>query len=297
MWKYKVIIVLTFLSAFFMVRTLNKLSSFQALQEASLHQLHKNVGSSSSSISDGNGWSSIYVYHGNDEFEEDRTTSQFVIGSQVKQDRIILALTEKIDSATAKNEPHFFVDLAANDAELLSNTLLLEENGWKGICIEPNPIYWYHLAKRKCAVAGAFVGGVEDMVPVNVKLDNGVYGGIIGKDLDNKQASGKIEKRYTVSLLTVFDKFHVPHTIDYLSLDVEGAESLVMEDFPFADYQFKLMTVERPKADLKVLLNEHGYIYVMDLSSWGETLWVNNKTIAEAGIQLDEIKTIVHEIK
>jgi hypothetical protein len=73
---------------------------------------------------------------------------------------------------------------------------------------------------------------------------------------------------------------------------VEGAESLVMKD-----YQFQLMTVGHPKDDLHVQLNEYGYMYVMDLTRWGETWWVNNRTIAEAEIQLDEIKTIVHEIK
>ncbi len=57
------------------------------------------------------------------------------------------------------------------------------------------------------------------------------------------------------------------------------------------------MTVGHPKDDLHVQLNEYGYMYVMDLTRWGETWWVNNRTIAEAEIQLDEIKTIVHEIK
>eukprot|EP00590_Aulacoseira_subarctica_P010022 CAMPEP_0172421200 /NCGR_PEP_ID=MMETSP1064-20121228/7474_1 /TAXON_ID=202472 /ORGANISM="Aulacoseira subarctica , Strain CCAP 1002/5" /LENGTH=304 /DNA_ID=CAMNT_0013161485 /DNA_START=52 /DNA_END=966 /DNA_ORIENTATION=+ len=241
------------------------------------------------------GWHPVYVYgkqqtvlHGG----EDRHR-EFPNGSQVEQDKMVLKLIAELDrtsSPHAKN--HYFVDLAANDAEILSNTLLLEDNGWEGLCIEPNPIYWYHLgALRKCSIAAAFVGGKEDMVPVDVSLSNGVYGGIVGEGMDNKPANNKaqLKKRYSVSLPTVFNKFKVPHVIDYLSLDVEGAESLIMKDFPFKEYKIKIMTVERPRQDLREILTDNGYIYVMDLSKWGETLWVHNST----GLTVEEVKEIV----
>ena len=65
----------------------------------------------------------------------------------------------------------------------------------------------------------------------------------------------------------------------YFSLDVEGAESLVMSDFPFEKYKFKIMTIERPTDDLKDLLRNHGYKQIMKLTLWGETLWVNTNLI------------------
>lgn len=63
--------------------------------------------------------------------------------SQLGQDEIVLQLTKEIYSRGTKqfrNAPHtpFFVDLAANDALLLSNTLRLEQNGWSGLCIGIN---------------------------------------------------------------------------------------------------------------------------------------------------------------
>ena len=70
---------------------------------------------------------------------------------------------------------HYFLDLAANDAVHLSNTLHLEQNGWKGLCIEGNPMYWYSLsAFRNCTIVGAFVfvGGTEDGKQVGVRLSN-----------------------------------------------------------------------------------------------------------------------------
>ena len=42
----------------------------------------------------------------------------------------------------------FFLDLAANEPVVLSNTRSLERDlGWKGVCIEANPFYWQGLAE------------------------------------------------------------------------------------------------------------------------------------------------------
>lgn len=169
-----------------------------------------------------NGWNPIHVYYGEVELDENPADSH----SQVHQDEIILTLMAKTpqldkrrsqqgggkdDNDIHRTAAHFFIDLAANDSKYLSNTLRLENNGWDGLCIEPNPSYWYNLAHRSCTVVATFVGGVEDKVPVQARFDNGVFGGIVGETMDNtKEGGGTIVNRYTVSLLAVFRKFHVP---------------------------------------------------------------------------------------
>ena len=250
-----------------------------------------------------NGWHPIHVYYGEVELDENPSDSY----SQAKQDEIILtlmAMTLQRDNRTSQegggnddndihHTAHFFIDLAANDSKDLSNTLRLENNGWDGLCIEPNPSYWYNLAHRSCTVVAAFVGGVQDKVPVQARFDNGAYGGIVGETMDNtKEAGGAIVSRYTVSLLSVFRQFHVPKSIDYLSLDVEGAESLVMMDFPFDMYMFKFMTVERPRPDLVALLEANKYIFVGKIADWGETLWMHNST----ALEVKEVKDVVSGI-
>ena len=243
-----------------------------------------------------NGWHPIHVYHGEVELDNNASISY----SQVQQDEIILKLMAKLrqldnSQQGGDSDTHFFIDLAANDSKYLSNTLRLENNGWDGLCIKPNPSYWYNLAHRSCTVVAAFVGGVEDKVPVQARLDNGVFGGIVGETMDNtKETSngGTIVSRYTVSLLSVFRKFHVPKSIDYLSLDVEGAESLVMMDFPFDAYVFKFMTVERPKPELVELLETNGYVFVGKIVHWGETVWMHNST----ALELNDVRDIVSGI-
>jgi FtsZ-interacting cell division protein YlmF len=211
--------------------------------------------------------------------------------AQAYQDEVIIQLL---------GSHGYFLDLAANDAKIYSNTLALETYyHWQGLCVEPNPIYWYGLSHRKCIVVAALLGGnsinnnnnnnnnvsssSSSSHPVPVKF-RGVYGGIVAK-MNNKLADLKkepdapTEYRYTIPLRNVLSRFHVPSIIDYLSLDLEGMEYTVMEQFPWEMYHIRVMTVERPRTRLRKLLKDHGYVLVKHLAvHWGETLWVHNST-------------------
>lgn len=217
------------------------------------------------------GWHSIHVFYGEKEglfndAPKSITQSQESF-AQVGQDSIILDLL---------GSNGYFIDLAANDALDLTNTLALERKGWTGLCVEPNHAYWYGLSHRKCTVVGALVSGTKPE-PVKVKF-RGVYGGIVGK-LSAKLANRKKEPdapkvtRYTAPILEVLQKFDVPKIIDYLSLDVEGSEYDIMKYFPFDSYTIRIMTVERPNKELKALLEEKGYVFLAELAPWGEYLW------------------------
>lgn len=150
---------------------------------------------------------------------------------------------------------------------------------------EPNPIYWFGLAHRNCKVAGTFVGGKEDGKLVNVTLDNGSFGGIVGSDMDNKPSHDiSVQRRYTVSLKSLFKKFDVPAEIDYMSLDVEGAEELVMQDFPFDYYKVNILTVERPSLALQSILKGNDYELISMLVEFGDTLYMHKSALENVGI-------------
>eukprot|EP00536_Pseudo-nitzschia_multiseries_P000803 jgi/Psemu1/294178/fgenesh1_pm.10_\ len=222
------------------------------------------------------GWHPVHVFYGEkkglfNDAPKSLTESQKSY-SQVGQDTIVLDLI---------GSNGYFIDLAANDALDLTNTLALERNGWTGLCVEPNPVYWYGLSHRKCTVVGALVSGTK---PEKVKVKfRGVFGGIVGK-LSEKLANRKKEPdapavtRYTAPIGKMLQKFNVPKTIDYMSLDVEGSEYEIMRDFPFDKYTIRVMTVERPNKRLIKLLEENGYVYVAKLANWGEFLWCHKST-------------------
>jgi len=238
---------------------------------------------------DDDGWKCLNVFYGKHEhltpFYWKPRRKKF---SQLGQDEVVWDVLGKLEGG-------YFVDLAANDATFLSNTYWLEtEHGWNGLCLEANPKYWARHAYRKCTLVGAVVGAkrMEEIdfnfgpksnfqIALDTYIEGGELGGIVRDDFDNNNetdtsAGGEdhvVAKRYTVPLDEVFRRHNVPKVIDYFSLDVEGAESYVMSTFPFDKYSFRVLTIERPKPDLKEVLKAKGYSFIKSLSTWGEELW------------------------
>jgi len=223
-------------------------------------------GSNNQNNKNENGWKDIHVFYG------DRIHGGKGGKSQTDQDKLVATLFRE-----KKNG--FFVDLAANDALLLSNTYQLEQqHDWNGICIEPNSVYWRGLSYRKCEVVAAVTGTnrmeeVKFAIPGNGKRN--AAGGILKKGFDPKPRA-VVAKFFTVPLLEILQRYKAPHIIDYLSLDVEGAEYFIMKDFPFDQFNFRTATIERPKQELIDLLYTNGYEYLAGNSEFGdETLWVH----------------------
>jgi len=69
-----------------------------------------------------------------------------------------------------------------------------------------------------------------------------------------------------------------------------------MKDFPFTKYQVNIMTIERPKQELRTLLTENSLVFVMNLTTWGETLWVHNSLLTTGGMTVDLIKGVVSKV-
>ena len=172
----------------------------------------------------------------------------------------------------------FFVDLAANKPIRGSNTRALERDlGWKGVCIEANRDLWQALlTHRSCTLVGATIADQSRQVRFQM---NGETGGIVSNETDSQglyDTHGRLATLVqTVSFGAVLAQTKSPATIDYLSLDVEGAEHIVMQSFPFARYNISILTVERPKPVLVELLSKHGYCYLCDHGSYEDQMWLH----------------------
>ena len=51
----------------------------------------------------------------------------------------------------------------------------------------------------------------------------------------------------------------MPLVIDYLSLDVEGAEDLVMSTFPWSEHRVSIFSIENPSRALQNMLRQQQY--------------------------------------
>lgn len=160
----------------------------------------------------------------------------------------------------------YFVDIGAHDGLHISNTYLLERRyGWNGLCIEANPTTFSILRRNRQATC------------INVCLDErdgevefamrGVLGGIVSPGLDNaeREGIGAVVRVKAVPLMTVFAQQQVPSVIDYLSIDIEGAEERVLKGFDFDRYRINCLTIERPSMLLRQLFSENGYVLTREI--------------------------------
>jgi hypothetical protein len=273
---------------------LGKLLSSSPLADSS------QTASMASNMNDGedSGWKTIHVFYGTREHLPEvsaigRTAFEsktFYSQDGVRQDEIVSALFRR-------KRGGYFVDLAANDAVFYSNTFALETSfGWKGLCIEPSNVYWPSLSYRRCQVVGAVVGNDREEIQFQFRA-KGLFGGIRGDSFSTKyNKEDVIQPRVTVSLEAVLDKFDAPRTIDFMSLDVEGAESLVLQAPLLERYRFNVLTIERPKLELRKVLVNHGYVEAAKrLSDWGETLWLHSSAVDELDISGAGIELKKHE--
>ena len=167
----------------------------------------------------------------------------------------------------------FFIDLACADGITINNTYFLEKYlNWKGLLFEPNPYYKSKIEQsRKAKLITDCVSDKEDEV-LSFRIDNGMLGGIVSQDMDNNMITrgdqlknAKIIKVKTTTLFNELEKINAPKLIDFLSLDVEGAEWLILKNFPFDKYKFRCMTIERPNHMLDILLEKNDYRQVAHL--------------------------------
>lgn len=182
-------------------------------------------------------------------------------------------------------EKGFYLDIGAHDGVYISNTYILEAKyKWSGICIEANPTTYSELKKNRNAIClnvclDRTVGEVEFIM-------RDVMGGITG--LDNKDSDVKDNnavKLKTLPLIDVLDSNNAPKIIDYLSIDVEGAEERVLAEFDFQKYKFRCITIERPSDILRNIFKINGYVLVKELPGL-DCFYVHREFIDEYMINL-----------
>jgi len=193
--------------------------------------------------------------------------------SQIGQDRQVI---DKIYNGLRGG---YFIELGAGDGITLSNTFILERDyGWNGLCIEPNPDYNLSMQRnRKCHTSTACC---LDVVGKHVEFSQAAYKELSGiKDHLNSHRNKVLSNNKSVQLVTttlnnVLDQFNAPSFIEYLSLDTEGSELLILHGIDFSKYTFGYITVEhnmvdKPRSEIRTFLEAHGMKYYRE-NKWDD---------------------------
>ena len=179
-----------------------------------------------------------------------------IIGSSVcDESRVVLDyFKEKLE----KKEKGFAIDIGAADGICHNNVFQLFNSpySWDGISVEANPRFD---KQRKTLFegtgVGVYCGAISDKDGiVNMNIIGGKTCG--HSSLTNKEGV-KVE---SLTIGTLLERYKAPEHIDYISLDIEGAEKYVVKNWDFDRYIVEMWCIERPHEDnLKEFLIEKGY--------------------------------------
>lgn len=179
----------------------------------------------------------------------------------------------------------YYVDVGANDGRAFSNTYHLDVAGWRGILIDPVLHNVFRQKELRSLDRNHFIYAAcvdANYEQETVKLS---YSGLmtiaesISSKADLNWANNGIEFLNTNEFVTeiwapaktltsILDACAAPHVMDFLSLDVEGAESSVLRGFDFEKYKFKLVCIEaEPDSDAIRILERNKYRVIENLGA------------------------------
>jgi FkbM family methyltransferase len=139
----------------------------------------------------------------------------------------------------------YFVEVGANRPRLESQTWHLEQLGWTGVLIEPQPDLAEELRRGRSAQVFAVACSSPQNAGKRLRLH--VAGALSSLDRERMAPGAEPEQVIEVPVRTLDDvlaEARVPAGFDFLSVDVEGHELEVLGGFDLARWRPRLVMLE-----------------------------------------------------
>ena len=177
--------------------------------------------------------------------------------SQLGQDLWVLGNTNKTGT---------FLEIGAFDGFTLSNSFLLEELGWKGFIVEP--IVYSKQRERKCETKNVAIG--KSGIIFFARTNEPEYSTRL--DLIDSDGLGHIRNQHEVipvqslSIEELLLQLNSPSHIDYVSIDTEGNELEILNQWNFLTCSVDFWTIETngraDKYEIDQIMSTNGYCFI-----------------------------------
>ena len=184
-----------------------------------------------------------------------------------------------------------YLDIGAHHPIKLNNTYLFYKMGCRGVCVEPDPEFYFYLKrKRKQDIClnvgvGPTLKGSADFYVMSSKT----LSTFSKNEADRYQNYGnqRIRKVLQIPLVPINDilQDYFQKGPDFISLDVEGTDFAVLESIDFAAFRpsvfcIETLTYSEDKSERKILetihfMHENGYLSYGD--TYINTIFVDRK--------------------
>lgn len=183
----------------------------------------------------------------------------------------------------------FFVEFGATDGVSLNNTRLLEKTyGWNGILCEPSKYYFEILqsSDRECYIDPRCVfetsGNMIEFIDTDAR---GLATITKYASLDThagQRSAGETYMVETVSLDDLLNQYDAPQVIDYISIDTEGSEYDILNNFSFSRH-INVMTIEHNynhnRNNIFEIMTNNNFVRIFEEQSRFDDWYINKEIL------------------
>ena len=171
----------------------------------------------------------------------------------------------------------FFVEVGAYDGLVLSNTFFLESLGWRGILVEPVPEKARRCRENRPHARVFECAAVAPGTPAEIQFDLVEGGEVYSTSAMTPEHAARLveygltRRSIAVSTRTLDSILEevAPKRVDFVSIDVEGAELDVLRGFDLDVWHPRVVMIEvntpRRSDEIARLFRSAGYVYLTSL--------------------------------
>ena len=180
----------------------------------------------------------------------------------------------------------FFVEFGATNGIDNSNSALLERGfGWSGILAEPDTRWHRDLkANRTAKIDTRCVSARSGETVSFTATSRGENSGMASHVGLRRRLQGQTYEVETISLNDLLAEHGAPEVIDYISIDTEGSEAMILEALDFSRWKFGVATIEHnfdPQRErIHKVMTENGYQRVLEEVSQFDDWYVQPEVVA-----------------